>query len=86
MQRSLEASLAKKRPTSPYHVALSLGFVGERTLKRKFPDLCREIQKKLDAQKALDIASMERALIGALTEDPPPSLGQLCERMDIPGP
>jgi DNA-binding Lrp family transcriptional regulator len=81
MQRSLEASLAKKRPTSPYHVALSLGFVGERTLNRKFPDLCREIQKKIDARKALDIASMERALIGALAEDPPPSLGELCERM-----
>jgi len=81
MQRSLESSLAKKRPISPYHVALSLEFVGERTLRRKCPHLCCEIQKKIDAQKALDIVSMERALIGALGEDPPPSLGRLCERM-----
>src|SRR6266851_1641020 len=81
MQRALEASLAQERPTSAYHVALSLGFVGERTLKRKFPGLCRDIQNKLDEQKALAIVSMGHTLTAALSEDPPPSLSQLCERM-----
>ena len=53
VQRELEASLAQELPTSPYHVALELGFVDARSLIRKFPSLCRAIQEKIDKQKAL---------------------------------
>ncbi len=81
VERALEASLAQELPNSPYHVALELGFVDARSLIRKFPSLCRAIQDKIDNHKALDIAAMERALTVALTEDPPPSLDQLCERL-----
>jgi hypothetical protein len=81
MRRALEASLAQELPTSPYHVALELGFVGERTLLRKFPSLCRAIQDKIDTHNALRIAAMGRALTVALTEDPPPSLSEMCQRL-----
>jgi len=81
VQRALEASLAQELPTSPYHVALELGFVNERSLKRKFPSLCRAIQNKIDKHRELETAAMERALTVALTEDPPPSLDQLCARL-----
>ena len=81
MQRALEVSLAQKLPTSPYHVALELGFVEARSLLRKFPDLCRAIQDKIDKRKELALADTERTLTAALTEYPPPSLGQLCGRL-----
>jgi transcriptional regulator with XRE-family HTH domain len=81
MKRALEASLAQELPTAAYYVALDLGFVGEITLKRKFPDLCRRIQERIDEHNALNIASMGRALKAALQEEPPPSLSQLCERL-----
>lgn len=81
MKGALEASLAQELPTAAYYVAMDLGFVSDLTLRRKFPDLCRNIQEKIDAQNALNIASMGRALEAALDEDPPPSLGQLCERL-----
>ena len=81
VQRELEASLAQELPTSPYHVALELGFVDARSLIRKFPSLCRAIQEKIDKQKALGVAAMECALTVALTEDSPPSLEELCERL-----
>lgn len=81
MKHALQASLAQKLPTAAYYVALDLGFVGERTLRRKFPDLCRAIQEKIDAQNALNIEGMGRTLKAALNEEPPPTLGQLCERL-----
>ena len=81
VQCALEASLAQELPTFPYHVAIELGFVEARSLLRKFPSLCRAIQDKIDKHKALEIAAMERALTVALTEEPPPSLGELCERL-----
>jgi hypothetical protein len=81
MKRALEASLAQELPAAAYYVALDLGFVGEIALKRKFPDLCRNIQEKIDAHNAVYIASMGRALKAALDEEPPPSLSQLCERL-----
>lgn len=81
MRSALEASLAQELPISPYHVALELGFVGDRTLRRKFPDLCRAIQDKIDQHKILRTAVMKRAIESALTEVPPPTLGKLCERI-----
>lgn len=81
MKRALEASLARELPAAAFYVALDLGFVSDLTLRRKFPDLCRKIQDKIDVQNALNIASMGRALKAALHEDPPPSLSQLCERL-----
>jgi AraC-like DNA-binding protein len=82
----LEASLAQELPTSPYHVALELGFVDVSSLVRKFPGLCRAIQEKIDNHKALRIAAMGRVLTAALTEEPPPSLGELCERLEYSRP
>jgi AraC-like DNA-binding protein len=83
IKRLLEQSLAQERPTALDHIALSMGYAsGGISLQRKFPDLCRAIQEKIAAHKALAIASMERTLKLALREDPPPSLRQLCERLD----
>jgi hypothetical protein len=81
MQRALEASLAQDLPTSPYHVALELGFVSDCTLRRKFPRLFKAIQEKIDNCNALRITEMGRALIAALAEDPPPTLGKMCHRL-----
>jgi transcriptional regulator with XRE-family HTH domain len=81
MQRALEESLAQDLPTSPYHVSLELGFVGDAPLRRKFPSLCQAIQEKIDTQKALRIAATGRALKAALAEEPPPSLTEMCRRL-----
>jgi len=81
MKRALEQSLAKERPVSPYHIALSLGFVDERVLRRKFPHLCHTIQEKIATQKAMRAAAMERILVAALNEDPPPTLSEMCSRV-----
>jgi hypothetical protein len=81
MQRALEEALAQERPPSPYQIALGLGFVDERVLRRKFPHFCRAIQEKIAAQKAQGIAAMERILAAALTEDPPPKLSEVCHRV-----
>jgi hypothetical protein len=80
MQRALEESLAQHLPISPYHVALELGFVSDGTLRRKFPGLCQAIQEKIDNCDALRITEMGRALTAALAEDPPPTLGEMCQR------
>ena len=65
MQRALEESLSQDPPTSPYHVSLELGFVGDVPLRRKFPALCQAIQKKIDNHHALRIAAMKRPERGA---------------------
>jgi hypothetical protein len=86
MQRALEESLAQDLPTSPYHVSLELGFVGDKTLRRKFPSLCQAIQEKIDNHNALRIAAMGHALTAALAEDPPPTLSEMCERLSYSRP
>ena len=80
MQRALEEALAQECPLSPYHIALGLGFVDERVLRRKFPHLCLAIKEKIAAQKAMGVAEMERILTAALNEDPPPTLTEVCNR------
>ena len=81
MQRALEESLEQDTPRSPYHVSIELGFVGDEPLRRKFPALCRAIQAKIDNYNASRIEAMGRALTAALTEDPPPSLTDMCRRL-----
>lgn len=81
MQRALEESLEQDIPRSPYHVSIDLGFVGDEPLRRKFPALCRAIQAKIDNHNASRIEAMGRALTAALTEDPPPSLTEMCRRL-----
>ena len=81
MQRALEESLEQDIPLSPYHVSIELGFVGDEPLRRKFPALCRAIQAKIDNYNASRIEAMGRALTAALTEDPPPSLTEMCRRL-----
>ena len=81
MQLALEESLAQDLPTSPYHLSLALGFVGDMTLRRNFPSLCQAIQEKIDSHNALRIAEMGRALTAALAEDTPPTLSEMCERL-----
>jgi len=64
MKCALESSLAQELPAAAYYVAMDLGFVSDLTLRRKFPDLCRKIQEKIDAQNALKLVSMGRAIEG----------------------
>lgn len=81
VKAALEESLTQEIPTPTEHIAMRLGFAGASSLSRKFPDLCRAIQDKIDKHKAFQLAAMERTLTAALGEDPPPSLEQLCERL-----
>jgi hypothetical protein len=81
MQRALEESLELDIPRSPYHVSIDLGFVGDEPLRRKFPALCGAIQAKIDIYNASRIEAMGHALTAALTEDPPPSLTEMCRRL-----
>lgn len=81
LRRILEQSLAQEWPVSPHRIAASLGYANDGYLRRKFPDLCRAIAKKIAAQEAERLANMERYLTEALKEDPAPTLQDLGRRL-----
>jgi AraC-like DNA-binding protein len=73
----LEQSLAKEHPLSVYDIAVSLGYVNEGYIQRKFPELCSAIREKIRREKKARISGMEIALKNALNDELPPSLDQV---------
>ena len=82
IKRILEDHLAGKEPVPPLdHIAAGLGFARGESLRQKFPDLCREIGKRIAQQKTEHLAEIEPALKQAARESPPPSLRNVARRV-----
>jgi hypothetical protein len=82
----LENSLAQKRPTSAFHIAISLGYSGAGRIWKKFPDLCRAIGAKIASNKTIQLGNTRQALRAALEEEPPASLEQISKRLGFGSP
>jgi len=82
MKRVLEQYLASDGPVPPLdHIATSLGYAVDNSLRQKFPELCHALAARIAKQKRMRVAAIEPALEQALQETPPPSLRQIAKRL-----
>jgi hypothetical protein len=82
MKRVLELYLASDGPVPPLdHIATSLGYAVDNSLRQKFPELCHALAARIAEQKTRRVAAIEPALEQALQETPPPSLRQVAKRL-----
>ncbi len=78
----LENYLGSDKPIPPLnHIASSLGYAANDSLRDRFTELCRALSAKIADQKRARVAAIEPALEQALQENPPPSLQQMTERL-----
>lgn len=78
----LEDYLGSDKPIpSLNHIASSLGYVANTSLRDRFPELCRALSAKIAEQKRARVAAIEPALEEALRENPPPSLQEITKRL-----
>jgi hypothetical protein len=68
-------------PIAVHRTAASLGYGTECPLTARFPELCRAIKMKRKKAAAARRTAIAAALESALTEDQPPSLVQIAERV-----
>ncbi len=84
VKQVLEDYLRAEGPIPPLdRIAASLGYVGGAHIRRKFPDLCRALYAKIARQRAEKIAAINPVLEQALQENPPPTLRELAQRVDL---
>jgi len=82
VKRVLEEYLASTGPVPPLdHIAASLGYAVDSSLRQKFPGLCRALAARIAEQKRMRLAAIEPALEQALQEIPAPSVKQLAKRL-----
>jgi hypothetical protein len=81
IQKALQDSLALEMPLPVHHSAFALGFETEDPLTRRFPDLCRAIKAKRVLVRAARRRALTSALETAVTENPPPSLEHIANRL-----
>jgi hypothetical protein len=80
-RKALEESLSLEMPLPVHRSASFLGYQTEDPLTARFPDLCRAIKAKRAKVRAVRRSALESALETALSEEPPPSLEQIANRM-----
>ncbi len=82
VKKVLEDYLASDRPVPPLdHIAASLGYAVDQSLRQKFPELSCALSARIAEQKRVRLAAVEPALQQALQETPPPSLRQMAKRL-----
>jgi hypothetical protein len=82
LKRVLEDYLASAGPVpSLDHIAASLGYAVDGSLRQKFPELCRALAARIAEQKRIRLAAIEPALEQALHEFPALSVTQLAKRL-----
>ena len=77
----LEESLSLEMPIPVHRSASLLGFQTEYPLTGRFPDLCRAIKAKRANVWAARRSALPLALDAALSENPPPTLRQVADRL-----
>lgn len=82
VKKVLEDYLASDKPVPPLdHIAASLGYAVDQSLRQKFPELSCALSARIAEQKRVRVAAIEPALEQALQETPPPSLRQMAKRL-----
>ncbi len=77
----LKESLALNGSASPYQIAVSLGYVNAGGIRKRFPELCRDIRDKIARQRRARVEGIKRTLERALQENPPPTLATMSQRL-----
>lgn len=81
IRRALGRALAQ-RPRIPVKtVARNLGFRNVVSLYNRFPDICRAFAAANRTERTQRLEPMRAAVESALTENPPPALRELAERL-----
>lgn len=81
VRKALEESLSLEMPLPLNRSASLLGYGTEDPLTARFPDLCRAIKTKRARVQAIRRSAIASALETGLSEDPPPSLEQIADRL-----
>jgi AraC-like DNA-binding protein len=82
MKAALESHLASDKPIPPLdHIARSLGYATDQSLRKKFPELCCALSARIAAQKRARIAAIKPALEQAIREIPPPTVREVAQRI-----
>jgi len=81
IRKALDESLALEMPLPVNRSAKELGFETESPLTARFPELCRAIKAKRTNVWAVRRIAVASALKAALSEDPPPSVEQIANRL-----
>jgi hypothetical protein len=81
IRKALDESLALEMPLPVNRSAKELGFETESPLTARFPELCRAIKAKRTNVWAVRRITVASALKAALSEDPPPSVEQIANRL-----
>jgi len=81
IRKALEESLELEMPVPVSRSARALGFETECPLTARFPGLCRAIKAKRANVQAARRITVASALKAALSEDPPPTVEQVADRL-----
>lgn len=82
----LKDHLASDKPIPPLdHIAASLGYAIDQSIRQKFPELCLALSARIAEQRKARLAAIEPALRQALQETPPPSCRQVAIRIGFSG-
>jgi AraC-like DNA-binding protein len=81
LRQVLKQSLSSNMPTSVYELAATLGYANDGYVRRKYPELCREISEKIALAKRTRSDYVRSLLENALDEHPAPTLKDLSRRL-----
>jgi transcriptional regulator with XRE-family HTH domain len=81
IQSRLEESLATTPPIPVRRIAVDLGYANGGFIHQRFPELCHAIAQKSAAYKTKELETIRCAIVAACTEEPPPTLRELSDRL-----
>jgi hypothetical protein len=81
IEEMLMESLTCERPIPISHIAVQLGYESNCRLRKHFPELCKAILRKSAEYGEARRARTQAALIGAISEEPPPAITSLARRL-----
>jgi hypothetical protein len=82
MKHTLEDSLARESPVSVSDIAVQNGYANAGCIRLEFPDLCQAIGRKI-GQRKTQRKQLPSDLIGALAENPAPTVLAVCARLGV---
>jgi len=80
LRQILEQSLSQDLPVPVKKIATSLGYADARSLREKCPTICTAISRKIAARNREDAMTLQKVIMEALEEMPPPTLNELKKR------
>lgn len=74
----LADALSEEPPPTVKDVSLRAGYKDEPNFRRKYPDVARLLIERRKEYRKAEYSKLEKALLDALREEPPPSLREVC--------